>query len=356
MPTPRPIFTTALALALLASFFAGGASAQESKPAQPPPAAPSADTARGIELFKRGDTDAAITSLRAATKKDKSDADAWHYLGLALVKQHKPKDARKAFETAARLRPDFVAALNGLAYALISQNHLDDARRAVEQSLKAEPQNAETHYLSGAIYVRSGSLDKALAEAEESARIDPSYSHALFLECETLVGMIAREISSATEETADARAARMKQTAARLDEATAALDKYAKLGARGEDVTSLTEQIQIMRAYSGVGGSSDLPRAIYPPKEVTTKAVVLKKPPPEYTERARLDVVTGQITVSLVLAADGTVKYIFPLNRLPDGLTEEAIRAARGIKFIPATKDGQPVSQYAKIQYNFNIY
>jgi len=41
---------------------------------------------------------------------------------------------------------------------------------------------------------------------------------------------------------------------------------------------------------------------------------------------------------------------------LPDGLTEKAIAAARSIRFQPAQKDGRPVSQYAVIEYSFNIY
>jgi hypothetical protein len=58
----------------------------------------------------------------------------------------------------------------------------------------------------------------------------------------------------------------------------------------------------------------------------------------------------------MVLASDGTVQYVFAVHRLPDGLTEKAIEAARKIKFIPATKDGRRVSQYVTIDYNFNIY
>jgi outer membrane biosynthesis protein TonB len=41
---------------------------------------------------------------------------------------------------------------------------------------------------------------------------------------------------------------------------------------------------------------------------------------------------------------------------LPDGLTEKAMEAARRIQFTPAEKDGRRVSQYATINYNFNIY
>jgi hypothetical protein len=60
--------------------------------------------------------------------------------------------------------------------------------------------------------------------------------------------------------------------------------------------------------------------------------------------------------VRAVFSFDGRVKNIMALNRLDSGLTESAIRAARQIKFRPASIDGRPVSQFVVIEYNFNIY
>ena len=90
--------------------------------------------------------------------------------------------------------------------------------------------------------------------------------------------------------------------------------------------------------------------------DVTRKAVIIAKPQPRYTVDARRHNVTGSVRLRLVLAADGTVRDIVPLETLPDGLTDEAVEAARGIVFTPASKDGRAVSQYATIEYNFNIY
>jgi TonB family protein len=357
MPTLRANFTLSLAFALLAYVGgAGGARAQESKQPQASSVKTSDAAARGIELFKRGELDAATKALRDATKKDKTDADAWHYLGLALVKAHKLKDARKAFENVVRLRPDFVAALNGLAYVLITQSDLGEASRVVDNSLKVEPKNAETHYLRGTIFIRTESYSRALAEAEESAKIDPDYPQALFLKTQSLVGMIAKEIGVASDETPDVRETLLKKVRTRFDEAATALEKFTRLNPQSTDAASLAEQIKTMRVYGEMSGVATSERTVFSAREVTTKAVVLKRPEPLYTEEARRDQVTGTVTIRMVLAADGMVKYIFPVTRLPDGLTEAAIRAARGIKFIPATKDGRPVSMYATIQYNFNIY
>ena len=92
------------------------------------------------------------------------------------------------------------------------------------------------------------------------------------------------------------------------------------------------------------------------PKEVTSKAVIIVKPSPEYTEEARQHEISGTVTVRAVLSSSGHVTSIRPVSDLPYGLTEKAVAAARNIRFIPAVKDGRYVSQYVTIEYNFNIY
>ncbi|MCP9492882.1 MAG: TonB family protein [Pyrinomonadaceae bacterium MAG19_C2-C3] len=58
---------------------------------------------KGISLFKQGDTKEAIKELRRAVKDDKSDAVAWHHLGLALAQKGDKSGARKAFDKAFNL-------------------------------------------------------------------------------------------------------------------------------------------------------------------------------------------------------------------------------------------------------------
>jgi hypothetical protein len=40
---------------------------------------------------------------------------------------------------------------------------------------------------------------------------------------------------------------------------------------------------------------------------------------------------------------------------LPDGLTEQAIAAAREAKFKPAMKDGKPVPYWVVLEMGFNL-
>ncbi|HEX8459744.1 MAG TPA: energy transducer TonB [Pyrinomonadaceae bacterium] len=95
---------------------------------------------------------------------------------------------------------------------------------------------------------------------------------------------------------------------------------------------------------------------IFKIKEVTRRAQVIYKPEPRYTEKARRNQTTGVVRLRIVLSATGKVTNIVVLKYLPDGLDERAVFAASHIKFIPAIKDGRPVSQYVLIEYNFNIY
>ena len=105
----------------------------------------------------------------------------------------------------------------------------------------------------------------------------------------------------------------------------------------------------------GGGGGPDYTK-IFNGKEVTSKARVLEKPEPTYTEAARKNQITGTVTLRAIFSSSGAVTNIHAVSGLPDGLTERAIAAAKNIRFVPATKDGHPVSMWMELQYNFNLY
>jgi TonB family protein len=90
--------------------------------------------------------------------------------------------------------------------------------------------------------------------------------------------------------------------------------------------------------------------------EVDQRARLLSKPEPHYTEEARRNQVSGTVKLRAIFSSSGEVVQIRAFNTLPFGLTEQAIAAARQIKFVPATKDGHPVSVHMQLEYNFNLY
>jgi TonB family protein len=85
-------------------------------------------------------------------------------------------------------------------------------------------------------------------------------------------------------------------------------------------------------------------------------AEIIYRPEPYYTDIARRNQTQGDVTLRVTLGADGTVKDVETITGLPDGLTEQARRAARQIRFNPATRDGSPVDEVKTITYSFNLY
>ena len=99
---------------------------------------------------------------------------------------------------------------------------------------------------------------------------------------------------------------------------------------------------------------SDTGERVFTGREVDTKARLLKKVEPSYTEDARNNKITGTVILKVIFSKTGEVTNIRVVSGLPYGLTQQAIKAARGIKFTPAMKDGQPVSMWMQLEYNFN--
>lgn len=91
-------------------------------------------------------------------------------------------------------------------------------------------------------------------------------------------------------------------------------------------------------------------------KDVTQRLSLVGRPEPSYTERARKSQTMGTIILRAVMTAWGEVIVIEVVKGLKDGLIETAIEAAKNIRFLPAEKDGRPVSSLLQIEYNFNLY
>ena len=100
----------------------------------------------------------------------------------------------------------------------------------------------------------------------------------------------------------------------------------------------------------------DPPEKVFAGKDVDQRAQILSKPAPMYTEEARKNVVSGTVVLKAVLRSSGQVTHIRVIKGLPNGLTEQAIAAARRVKFTPAIKAGRAVSQEIQFEYNFSPY
>ena len=103
----------------------------------------------------------------------------------------------------------------------------------------------------------------------------------------------------------------------------------------------------------GGGGGAPPPTAA---KAVTSAYKLIAKPKAAYTDEARTNNVQGSVRLKVTLLASGSVGSITPVTRLPYGLTEQAIAAARQIRFEPKKVNGVPVSTIVTMEYNFTMY
>lgn len=88
----------------------------------------------------------------------------------------------------------------------------------------------------------------------------------------------------------------------------------------------------------------------------THNVMIQKKPRASYTDAARTYNIQGTIMLRVTFLADGTIGDVTPVSRIPFGLTNQAIAAARTIKFEPARREGIAYSTMKTIEYGFTIY
>ncbi len=89
---------------------------------------------------------------------------------------------------------------------------------------------------------------------------------------------------------------------------------------------------------------------------VTQAVNITSKPRATYTDLARQNVVQGKVVLRVTFLASGGIGAIAVVSGLPNGLTEQAIAAARSIKFEPAKAAGVAVSVTKTIEYTFAIF
>lgn len=218
------------------------------------------------------------------------------------------------------------------------------AIKALQLAVKKDKANLHAWHYLGLSFERLGKTTDARKAHERAARLGDELLESLFL------SLGAREQTRSFQEIHEP-----------LSLAAQSARKYIALSgklskSKQEDWNNRVESLRDFVEVSDPKNSSQGERQIFSPKEVTTKARVLSKPEPEYSEEARRHGDTGTVVLRAIFAADGKVRAIRPLTVLPHGLTLMSINAARRIKFIPATKDGRPVSMYIQLEYNFNLF
>jgi TonB family protein len=86
-----------------------------------------------------------------------------------------------------------------------------------------------------------------------------------------------------------------------------------------------------------------------------TPVEIISKPKPAYTNEARLKKIEGEVLLEMQFSASGAARVLRLVRGLGYGLDENAVAAAVGIRFRPATRDGGPVDSAAVVHIVFQL-
>ncbi len=92
-----------------------------------------------------------------------------------------------------------------------------------------------------------------------------------------------------------------------------------------------------------------------PPPTVFQPVEIFSKPNPTYTEEARRLGVQGEVALSVVFEANGSIRVIGVVKSLGHGLDQAAVQAASQIRFKPALRDGKPADFPATLRIEFRL-
>lgn len=80
------------------------------------------------------------------------------------------------------------------------------------------------------------------------------------------------------------------------------------------------------------------------------------KPRPLYTDSAKAKNVQGTVILKVEFKRDGTIGKISVVSGLPEGLSEQAVKAAGFMRFEPQRKDGKPITITKDVNYTFTLF
>ena len=120
---------------------------------------------------------------------------------------------------------------------------------------------------------------------------------------------------------------------------------------RGQGSGTGTGTGQASSSSPDAGTGSDAVR-----KAGTAPLRLLFKPKASYTEVARTNNVQGTVRLKVTFLSSGQIGRIVPITSLPDGLTDQAMAAARQIRFEPKRVNGVPKTTVLLVDYTFNVY
>ena len=239
------------------------------------------------------------------------------------------------------------------------------AQAGAKQALALNPKSPEALFVAAKVYLHEGAPSMAIESLTKAVDVQPVYPEAHFLLARCLLdagkSAAAREqaniaigqgasLFSAYRLLGEIDFAEGKYEAATIPFETAlgfaqASDEKesGKLQRDLEDLRRLIENLKRFGAFDAQQKSPDV-----------TRPVPINSPQPRYTEEARRLKLEGSISLVVLVTESGDVDSVVLIRGLGNVLDQQAIEAARELKFSPALKNGNPVPFWTKVMVGFN--
>ncbi|HYE14061.1 MAG TPA: tetratricopeptide repeat protein, partial [Pyrinomonadaceae bacterium] len=261
-PFKTDALAAALALLALLSTLPAVAAAWQDEPPQKTGAHADAEVERGRQLYLRGENARAVKTLGDAANRLKTDADAWHYYGLALNRAGKSKEAVKAFERAAKLRGS-AGDRAALSLALLLSGRRGEAELEARRALELDPELPDAHFVVGMTLFAAEKFERAIEHADEALRLRPDFGAAQYLKGQAVLYIYADESDRVAlkyplrpgaepAQRAAALGAREREFAplvARMREAAARMEEFVNSQPNHPDAPAWRELVGTLRVY-----------------------------------------------------------------------------------------------------------
>jgi len=300
----------------------------------------------GLEAVGRGDYQTAVAHLRRAIRERPLRIRAHYYLGRALFRLQRYREALTAFEELLKFDPE-----NLLAHYEIGKLRLYAQNYPQELLSKFDPENLLANYEIGNRYLSPQNYADAIAKYQwlksqsENSMGDLDDSTYELLPDEPRGGNLVQNPFHR------AYAAKLAQYLLDLIPPQVA-ERYGLSRSRiifEDDLDLLSKTPEEPHRKPPATLIDDQREARKPP-------TILYKVMPEYTEIARINRIEGSVVIGAYITAEGFITGIRAARGLPDGLTWRAIQAMRMVRFTPASLKGTPVRTREFIEFNFNLH
>lgn len=138
----------------------------------------------GNQLYKQGQTDAALAKYQEAVAAYPGFAVAHYWIGNCYRKKKDLVNATKAYQTAIEKDKKLIKAYTALGYVQELQRKFNDATNTYQAAIQIDPDGKDkytrkAHYGLGEVNRKQERFSQAISHYQQAVQLDPGYGNAL---------------------------------------------------------------------------------------------------------------------------------------------------------------------------------